>query len=55
MGGGVDVRLHSFLTWALPEDDYPTSQLGRFIRGRISPLPIQYKAETKETYLVTGT
>jgi hypothetical protein len=42
--GRVDVRLHSFLTWALPEDDYPASQLGPFITGKISPLPIQYKA-----------
>jgi hypothetical protein len=35
---GVDVRLHSFLTWALPEDDYPASHLGRFIPGRLSVL-----------------
>jgi hypothetical protein len=38
---GADVRLHSFLTWALPDDDYPASHLGRLITGRISPLPIQ--------------
>ena len=39
--GGVDVRLHSFLTSALLEDNYPESHLDRFIPGRISPLPIQ--------------
>jgi hypothetical protein len=39
--GGVNIWLHSFLSWALPEDDYPASHIDRFIPGRLRPLPVQ--------------